>query len=622
MKLSYFNIKLNYQLIGIFVFSMSQLVAQVNYDEGRVEIDGIQLLQDSNDENAYLYLTRFVRLSTKDDGSYELLCIKYVGEGENTSGGLFHALIEFSLPQDVIETVEAKLKQQIGSSAYIAGPVPMKQIDNESTSEVGRFNVVSSILTNTTGEGAFTSNVITSGFSPLLPNSKAAVAAKLNPAGATLLWESLSGSTSDVSVSIYGYYEAKVKGYNAIISAEAETVYEHYSKVINKQEGYTKNELREISDEMVQNQVINVEVFDRSEGLGIDTKDMQSIVDIITDKLVEVMFDTKTGWAKQPEGEITVNAGQIKGRQKRGWFSNTFGGTKISLSPFGGGISGGARNDKYVTDNQYVVKNRKDVKTNKFYLNLSKSTTIKVPTFTSGNIAGFYDSLKDDDRYFRVVNLIDSDYQKREVHFQIDGGFSDAFNDILNSVSVSFRKIYGEGKNDTTSDLLFTKDDLNKGKDFKTLIYPRLGVEGSEWLNYEYKMSWNLKGESKPIIVPKEYNQWKSEIQSLIALVPPFKKRVIDIDADRSAFSDADIKSATVQFFTVLNGKPNSQRTIILRESDAENTMQTNLYFDDGEPLAYQITWYSNNGSYKENIKELKEDYLFLITPSAEDFKN
>ena len=620
MILSYLNILLKYILIGTFLFPLSELFAQVNYDEGRVQIDGIQLLQDSNDENAYYYLTRFVRLSTKDDGSYELLCIKYVGEGENASGGLFHALIEFSLPQEVIETVEAKLKQQVSSGAYIAGPVPMKQIENESTSEVGRFNVVSSILTNTTGEGAFTSNVIASGFSPLLPNSKAAIAAKLNPAGATLLWESLSGSTSDVSVSIYGYYEAKVKGYNAIISAESETVYEHYSKVINKQEGYTKNELREISDEMIQNQVINVEVFDRSEGLGIDTKDMQSIVDIITDKLVEVMFDTKTGWAKQPEGEIAVNAGQIKGRQKRGWFSNVFGGTKVGL--FGISSSDKARNDKYVSDNQYVVKNRKDVKTNKFYLNLSKSTTIKVPTFTSGNIAGFYDSLKDDDRYFRVVNLIDSDYQKREVHFQIDGGFSDAFNDILNSVSVSFRKIYGEGKNDTTSDLLFTKDDLNKGKDFKTLNYPRLGVEDSEWLDYEYKMSWNLKGESNPIIVPKEDNQWKSENLSLIALVPPFKKRVIDIDADRSAFSDADIKSATVQFFTVLNGKPNSQRTIILRESDAENTMQTNLYYDDGEPLAYQITWYGNNGRFKENIKELKEDYLFLITPSAEDFKN
>ncbi|MCB0376662.1 MAG: hypothetical protein KDD04_12140, partial [Sinomicrobium sp.] len=146
-------------LAVIFLFAISQLSAQVNYDEGRIQIDGIQLLQDSNDENAYYYLTRFARLSTKEDGSYEILCIKYVGEGESTSGGLFHALIEFSLPQDVVEAVQAKLKQQVGDRAYIAGPVPMKQITNENTNEVGQFNVVSSILTNTNGEDAFTSNV-------------------------------------------------------------------------------------------------------------------------------------------------------------------------------------------------------------------------------------------------------------------------------------------------------------------------------------------------------------------------------------------------------------------------------------------------------------------------------
>ena len=596
------------QLLLITLFlSLSQLIAQVNYDEGRRQIDGIQLLQDSNNPNAYYYLTRFVQLSTKEDGSYEILCIKYVGEGENASGGLFHALIEFSLPEDVVKEVEGKLKQEVGESAFFAGPVPMKQIVNENTNEVGRFDVVSSILTNTDGEDAFTSNVITSGFAPLLPNSKAAIAAKLNPTGATLLWESLSGSTSDVSVSVHGYYEAKVKGYNAIISAEAETVYQHYSRVSNFQEGFTKQQLRKISDEMVQDQIINVEVFDRSEGLGIDTKDMQGIVDIVTDKLIELMFDTKAGWAKQPETEVAVEAGQIKGRQERGWFDSTF---------------GGSENTPYYSDNQYVVKKRKDIRSNKFYLNLSKATTIKVPTYTSGNIAGIYDTMKDDDRYFRVVNLADSDFQKREVHFQIDGGFSDAFNDVLNSVSVSFRKVYGDNKDDATSDLLFTNKDLNAGKDFKTVIYPRLGIEASEWLNYEYKLSWNLKGEPKPIIVPKAASKWKSENLSVVALVPPFKKKVVDIDADRSSFKDAEVRSATIRFFTILNGKAGSQRTVILREGDAESTSQVALYYDEDEPMAYQITWYSKKGKYAEPIKELKEDYLFLITPTPEDFQN
>lgn len=600
MKPTYLFLSL---LTLLFVF---QLPAQVKYDEGSVQIDGIQLLQDANNSNAYYYLTRFVRLSTKEDGSYELLCIKYVGEGEASSGGLFHALIEFSLPNDVVQQVETKLKKQVGEKAYIAGPVPMRQATNENSSEVGRFDVISSILTNTGGADAFTSNVITSGFSPLLPNSKAAIAAKLNPAGATLLWESLAGNTSDVSVSIHGYYEARVRGYNAVISAEASTIYNHYSRISNFQEGFTKQEMRRITNEMVQNQVINVDVFDRSEGLGINTKDMQSIVDVVTDKLIELMFDAKAGWAKQPEGEVAVEAGQIKGRQERGWFDSVFGGTD---------------NTPYFSDNQYVMKKREDIRSNKFYLNLSKSTTIKVPTYTSGNIAGFYKTLKDDPRYFRVVNLADSDFQKREIHFQIDGGFADAFNDIMNSVSVSFRKVYGAGKDDATSDLLFTKEDLSKGKDFKSVFYPRLGIQGSEWLNYEYKISWNVKGDSKPIIIPKAKNQWTADNLSLVALVPPFKKKVIEIDADREGFKEVGIRSANIRFFTVLNGKPNSQRTLILRDSDSEGTSKIILYYDEKEPLAYQVTWYTKTKKHAQPIKELEGDYLFLITPEAEDLQ-
>ena len=602
------KVKTYFKILGLIItFFVTPMWATVKYDEGRVQIDGIQLLQDSEDDNAYYYLTRYVRLSQKDDESYELLCIKYVGEDEQSSGGIFHALVEFSLPQDVIETVEGKLKSLVGENARIVGPVPMQQFTQEGSDGIGKFDVVSSILTDTEGDQAFTSNVLTSGFAPLLPNSKAAIAAKLTPNGATLLWESLSGATSDVSVSVHGYYEAVVKGYNAIITAEANTIYEHYSRVRSYQEGFTKDQMRRISDELIQNQLLNVEVFDRSEGLGIDTKDMQGIVDIVTEKLIELMFDTQTGWAKRPETEVAVEAGQIKGRQERGWFSKTF---------------GGKDNTEYYSDNQYVLKRRKDIKVNTFYLNLSKSTTIKVPVHNSGNIAGIYGAMQDNPKYFRVVNLADSDFQKRTIHFQIDGKFTNAFNDVLNSVSVAFKKSYDNGNDDVTSDLLFTYNDLKEGKDFKQIIYPRLGINNSEWLDYEFKISWNIKGEDKPIIIPKGANSWLTSNQSLLALVPPFNKKIIDIDADRAAFKDADIRTATIKFFTVLNKKPNAQRTIILRENDAESTTKVNLYYDSDEPIAYQVTWYSKNGTYTEDLKPLDVDYLFLITPTREDFNN
>ncbi|MEM9686366.1 MAG: hypothetical protein AAF934_05530 [Bacteroidota bacterium] len=85
--------KTKHLLLTFLCFTLLQLSAQVKYDEGRIMIDGIQLLQDSNDENAYYYLTRFIQLATKEDGTYEMLCIKYIGEDQQANGGLFHALM-------------------------------------------------------------------------------------------------------------------------------------------------------------------------------------------------------------------------------------------------------------------------------------------------------------------------------------------------------------------------------------------------------------------------------------------------------------------------------------------------------------------------------------------------
>ena len=313
------------------------------------------------------------------------------------------------------------------------------------------------------------------------------------------------------------------------------------------------------------------------------------------------------GWAKQPEKETAVEQGQLLGRRKRGFFSKVF---------------GGARDEKYVTDNQFVLKNRSDIKVNKFYLNLSKSTTIKVPVYSSGNISGLYEVFKEDpsskDKYFRVVNLDDVDFSKREIIFQLDGEYVDTFNEILNSVTVSFKKHYGEDHSDVTKDIIINRTDLEAGKDYKNIFYPRLGIKESDWLDYEYQISWNLKGNNKTIRLPKSEDKWLKANDASIALTPPFKKRTVQIDADRTFFKDAEVQACSVRFFTILNGQPNPQGTVVLRKNDTENTSKINLYHDANEPVAYQVNWYKKSGSTTESLKSLDSDYLFLLPPSEE----
>lgn len=591
-------------LIPILFLILSFTVnSQVKYDEGRVEVLGVQFLQDHKNANEYYYLPQFPSLSENNNGDLELMCIKYVGEENQPSGGLFHALIRFTLPSEIQEELQSALEEKI-PGAKIMGPVPLQPLANEEGEGTAAFQVVSSVLTSTNGEDALTRSVISSGHAPLLPGSKSAIAANLTPEGATLLWNSFTGATSDVSVSINACYEAWVKAYNATVTAEMSVAYEHFSRLYNVQEGYNKRQVRKIVDDLQRNGDIKVEVFDRTKGLGVKATEMEGILSVVTDKLIETMFNTETGWSKAPERETAVESGQVKGRQSKGWITKLFTGTG---------------NQQYITDNQYVLKKRTDIQSNKFYLNLSKTTTIKVPVHSSGNLGGFYDELGNDEKYFRVVDLNDVDFQRREVFFQIDGEFVDAFQSKINFVSVSFKKETGD-EPATTKTVMFNYTDVEKGEQIKSISYPRLGEKSTDWLNYQYRLNWNFRGADDIVRFPEKEDEWIKSNAPVVSLSPPVKKSVIEIDADRSVFGEAGISNAIVEFASTFLGKPEKIGRVRLSTDDADPISKIALYHDEGEKLVYKVTWVSRNETTKSPLKELDSDYLFLMPPVTSDF--
>ncbi len=592
------------KIVFFLVLSLVSLkqYAQVKYDEGRIQILGVQLLQDANNDKAYYYLPQYPRLATRENGDFELLCIKYVGEGNQPSGGLFHALIQFSLPDELVNKLQDELDKKI-PGAKIMGPVPLQPFDSGDKEGAAGFQLVSAILSNAGGESSFSRSVITSGYAPLLPGSKSAIAANLTPEGATLLWNSFTGATSDVSVSINASYEAAVKAYNAVITANMDIVYNHFSKVYNVQHDYSKRELRNITDEMIKDGKIDIQVYDRSKGLNIKSTDMEGILSIVTDKITEIMFDTKTGWSKAPEKEQAVTSGQIKGRQQRGWFTKLFKGTG---------------NTKYIADDQFVLKKRTDIQSNKFYLNLSKTTTIKVPVHSSGNLGGLYEELGNDPKYFRIVNLNDASFQHRNIFFQIDGEYVDAFKSKINFVAVNFKKEHKTGAA-TTKEIFFNYSDIEKGNVIKSISFPRLGDKSADWLNYDYRLNWSIRGIDKQISIPPSDTAWIRSDAPVISLKPPFKKETVEIDADRSMFKDAGFSTAIVEFASVLAGKKEKVGRAMLRADDAESLTTVALYHDKNEPVAYRITWVSKKGTQKSKLKLLDSDYLFLIPPETDN---
>ena len=562
-------------------------MALVNYEAGIRQVNGIAVLQDASDAHAFYYLPQVPRIAIGQAGNPEISLVKFIDPAGETSGGMLHMLVTFSLPDDEQQALAESLKQE-DSKARLIGPVPLKE------DESGGFQIISATL----ADSKMTNTLISSGHAPLSPGSKAAVAASLSPHGATLLWESLNRPTSDVSVAVSAYYEAVLPSFEARISADISTVYEHFSKVKNVQGGYTRKQIRDISDELVRTGAIKIDVLDR---LPEDTaaKAMQSLVDLISAKLTDTIFDQKTGFTAVPEKEVAVTQNQIKGRQKKGWLAELF-------------TSSG--NQKYYTDNQYVMKNRSDINRANFNIQLNRRSVVNVPVATAGNLSGLYQLYRDNESMFRVVNLADPAFQKRDLYFRVDGDFSQAFEQNMNFAAVTIRKSYP--KHDVaTGELIFTREDVRDGRFSKSWPYARLGEKGSDWLNYEYKVRWSIQGD-KTIRQPAAEDEWITTSAPITTIAPPLERRDIEVDADRFLFEDSNMRSASLEFKYPVFGI-SKKTNAVLRVTDAESLNKFVVFHDKKADLQYRVKWYRRTGeSVMGDWQTLSDSYLVLTPPA------
>ncbi|MFB9057538.1 hypothetical protein ACFFU9_12385 [Mariniflexile ostreae] len=79
----------------------------------------------------------------------------------------------------------------------------------------------------------------------------------------------------------------------------------------------------------------------------------------------------------------------------------------------------------------------------------------------------------------------------------------------------------------------------------KTFIIPKNialknPISRSEWTETKYEISWNLKGELKPMEIPKPHNTWHMDNMSFITLSPKFKRKKMNIDAGRRTAFNAN----------------------------------------------------------------------------------
>ena len=88
---------------------------------------------DAEDPLAYYYLPQYPRVARNEDGQFQFLLLKQVGG--DAPGGIFHALIEFTLDEAIVERVQAKL-EELRPGATLVGALPLLQPGAESAEAV------------------------------------------------------------------------------------------------------------------------------------------------------------------------------------------------------------------------------------------------------------------------------------------------------------------------------------------------------------------------------------------------------------------------------------------------------------------------------------------------------
>ncbi|MEM1146186.1 MAG: hypothetical protein AAGA72_09215 [Pseudomonadota bacterium] len=584
--------------------------ADVRLFEGREEIFGVTLYQDVDDSRVYRYLPPYPRLARGEDGEPLLSFILYVG-GEEGGGGLLNAVIEFTLSETELADVERELQKR-RAGARIAGPVAFS--DPEADLEEGlqrpaSFRVISATLNQPGGQ------VLTSGSAPLAPGGRAVVAAHLDQDAAALLWSSFQiGSTTDVAFEIDAAYLAQIEPFNAIVEAEMETIYTHFSRLRNQQgafeagaSDFKRDQVRDVIDELIQDQTLRIKTTDAGSALGINTSKQERLVELVTEKLVEVMFDTEAGWSRPVEQEIAFNEDQIKGRVAGGTVSGSFFGAPF----FSSGSVGYRENTDYVPDDQLVLKRRQDIRINTFRMDLNRTQLVRVPYKTTGNIGGLREILGNDERIFQVVDLNSGALATRPVQFSIDGGFVSAFKTVLDSVVVDLRHGEGDAVVPVTRRLSASDVLTNKTLSMPPITLNRLGSRSENWGEYRYQVKWYFQGRSDPVIQPGE-GEWFTEVSGAPRLAPPLAATPLELQFDPVIFEDEDVRSVSVELMSFRFDKLFSETIWALRGGEGESLRSATVFHDPGRPVGYKKIYYLRNSEFKEPSNFVESGFIYV----------
>lgn len=544
-------------LLCLFLLCDGGLHAQPVWIDQPIQAGDLILFPHITDSTKYYYLPNKLALGTTESGLPQFSFLRYVQNVktkpgtdqvvEGDGGGIVHALVELKVTEEQIRRAQSVLRSKMDNDeAIIAGPIIYKG---------GNFSLVSSFAE----EGSeFTKKVIGMGRAPVFVGNKAAVSIRLTKLGAKILWESCQTPTPDLSFSFVMDFSGYRSPMQARIEVDWDKVYTHEAFSFGVDVGYPPYfsvgaDIEAAFDELREDGTIKVINF------GADEK-MEELVDAAYKKILDMMFEPFS----MPKGEEPSTFEQIAS----------------GLAAFGES----AKSSSIVSLN-FAYEFKEQRKSGKYVIDLSKASTETVNFRFDENLGSDVAACVD---CFTSVNLDDPFYKQRELLVSVDGLNSDQFSKYINFVTVSMKKVHGDGEV-TYDELRIAEKEFKEalGNPFR-LLYgwkDEADNDRDKWLQYEYQTKWSFFGDHSVT------QKWSTSDQLGLNLAPPFHPVSVNVAADPELLKEAKIRLATVKFYYDY-GAGEKEEQVTIKGSQEVPAALAEFMLERGKyDYEYEIVW-------------------------------
>ena len=612
--------------LAISLWATAAKAQQILLDKP-VRAGEITVFPEVGNDNNFYYLPDKLRLARHSTGRPQFSFLRYV---ENTSGaeatdeaeggGIVHAVVELRVTPEQLTEARQQLRR-IRPNGTIVGPV------------VYKGGTIALITSFNAENGELTKQVIGLGKAPVLDGGRAAVSIQLTKKGAKLLWQSFKTATPDLSFS----FEMELSGFRspirATIEANFDQIYEHNSFQAALAAPILAAEIKASFDDLIKSGAIKVTQ------VGSD-EDMEKAIEAAYTKLTNMMFDPAGGTGTPNLSQLTGQGQQtslldrattmLNSERTRAEAENErrraaaraeltaierTSPSPAAPAPGSDSTSGfhpsegigsvpsseGTRIEEEYNRRQRLV-NQDQVAVPSFAIAASFEMrkvrqrgmfTIDLNKFNADNLIVRFDEnvgTMDCEECFQEVNLDDPLYKQRFITAFLDGANALDFANYINGVTVTMRKRHAQGDVTTKEVRIDRNNFTQQANNFRMVYGWKNDNDRDAWLDYDFKTEWFFFGGHTVT------SDWQTSDATDVKLSAPFVRRTIDIEADPSLVTAANIRAIDVKLYSQLGA---GQQVKEMRMNTRSNQLSGQVEIiqpKDEMDYEYEVTWHLNDG--------------------------